>query len=60
MAILAIQGEEPIRTKPFPAYIIIGEEEKEGVCKVIDSGCLSKYLDVWHDQFNEWCSGART
>lgn len=52
MAILAIQGGDPIRTEPFPAYITIGEEEKEAVCKVIDSGCLSKYLGAWHEQFN--------
>jgi len=52
MAILAIQGGDPIRTEPFPAYITIGEEEKVAVCKVIDSGCLSKYLGAWHEQFN--------
>ncbi len=49
---LAIHGGKPIRTKPFPAYITIGEEEKKSVCEVIDSGCLSKYLGVWHEQFN--------
>jgi dTDP-4-amino-4,6-dideoxygalactose transaminase len=49
---LAINGGKPVRTKPFPAYITVGKEEKEAVCKVIDSGCLSKYLGAWHEQFN--------
>jgi perosamine synthetase len=49
---LAIHGGESIRTKPFPAYITVGEEEKKAVCDVIDSGCLSKYLGTWHEQFN--------
>jgi len=52
MTKLAINGGKPIRTKPFPAYVTVVEEEKEAVCKVIDSGCLSKYLGAWHDQFN--------
>ncbi len=49
---LAINGGKPVRTKPFPAYITVGKEEKKAVCKVIDSGCLSKYLGAWHEQFN--------
>ena len=49
---LAINGGKPVRTKPFPAYVTIGEEEKKAVCDVIDSGCLSKYLGAWHEQFN--------
>ena len=48
---LAIAGGDPIRTKPFPAYITVGDEEKKAVCEVIDSGCLSKYLGAWHPQF---------
>jgi len=49
---LAINGGERVRTEPFPAYITVGEEEKRAVSEVIDSGCLSKYLGVWHKQFN--------
>jgi len=48
---LAINGGVPVRTKPFPAYITAGEEEKEAVCRVIDSGVLSRYLGAWHEQF---------
>lgn len=49
---LAINGGTPVRTTPFPAYITVGEQEKKAVCEVIDSGCLSKYLGAWHEQFN--------
>jgi dTDP-4-amino-4,6-dideoxygalactose transaminase len=49
---LAINGGKPIRTKLFPAYITVGDEEKKAVCEVIDSGCLSKYLGTWHEHFN--------
>jgi perosamine synthetase len=52
MTKLAIHGGNPIRVKPFPAYITVGKEEKKAVCEVIDSGCLSKYLGIWHEQFN--------
>lgn len=49
---LAIHGGTPVRTKPFPAYVTVGEEEKRAVCDVIDSGVLSRYLGAWHEQFN--------
>ena len=48
---LAINGGNPIRTRPFPAYITAGKEEKDAVCRVIDSGVLSRYLGTWHEQF---------
>jgi dTDP-4-amino-4,6-dideoxygalactose transaminase len=48
---LALHGGAPVRTKPFPAYVTAGKEEKEAVCRVIDSGVLSRYLGVWHEQF---------
>jgi dTDP-4-amino-4,6-dideoxygalactose transaminase len=47
----AIHGGTPVRTKPFPAYVTVGNEEKEAVCRVIDSGVLSRYLGAWHEQF---------
>ena len=51
MSKLAINGGTPVRTKPFPAYVTVGTEEKEAVNRVIDSGVLSRYLGAWHEQF---------
>lgn len=48
---LAINGGEPVRTTPFPRHNTIGQEEKEAVCRVMDSGVLSKYLGCWHEDF---------
>jgi dTDP-4-amino-4,6-dideoxygalactose transaminase len=48
---LAIHGGEPVRTKPFPAYRVIEEQEKAAVNRVLDSGILSRYLGCWHDDF---------
>ncbi|MBS1630819.1 MAG: DegT/DnrJ/EryC1/StrS family aminotransferase [Bacteroidetes bacterium] len=63
---LAINGGTPIRTKLFPAYNTISEEEKKAVLQVLDSGNLSQYLGAWtHDflggptvrKFEEtWCA----
>ncbi|MDR1045624.1 MAG: DegT/DnrJ/EryC1/StrS family aminotransferase [Candidatus Adiutrix sp.] len=47
----AILGGKPVREKPFPAYVTVGEEEKRAAARVIDSGVLSRYLGVWHEQF---------
>ena len=51
MSKLAVNGGNKVRTELFPAYRIMGEEEKVAVNKVIDSGILSKYLGCWHDDF---------
>lgn len=51
MAKLAINGGTPIRTQLFPAYNTIGEEEKQAVKKVLDSGNLSQFLGAWHKDF---------
>lgn len=51
MSPLAIHGGAPIRTKPFPAYTYIGDEEKKAALRVIDSGILSKYLGAWDKDF---------
>jgi dTDP-4-amino-4,6-dideoxygalactose transaminase len=51
MTTLAIKGGAPVRTNPFPAYQVIGEEEKKEVLRVMDSGILSRYLGCWHDDF---------
>lgn len=48
---LAICGGEPVRKKLFPAYKVIGEEEKREVCRVMDTGVLSRYLGCWHEDF---------
>lgn len=65
MAKLAINGGTPVRTKLFPAYNTIGEEEKVAVMKVLDSGNLSQYLGAWTHDFlggptvrkfeEDWC-----
>lgn len=65
MAKLAINGGTPVRTKLFPAYNTIGEEEKAAVMKVLDSGNLSQYLGAWTHDFlggptvrkfeEDWC-----
>ena len=51
MAKLAINGGIPVRTKLFPAYNTIGEEEKKAVMKVLDSGNLSQFLGAWTHDF---------
>lgn len=48
---LAINGGEPVRKRKFPAYRVMGNEEKEAVCRVIDSGILSRFLGTWDDDF---------
>lgn len=51
MTKLAIAGGNPLRTKPFPARVNIGDEEREAVVRVIDSKVLSQFLGCWHDHF---------
>ncbi len=48
---LAINGGKKVREEFFPAYITVGDEEKQALSRVIDSGVLSKYLGAWHEQF---------
>jgi hypothetical protein len=48
---LAIHGGTSVRRHSFPAYTVIGEEEKEAVNEVLDRGVLSKFLGAWHDDF---------
>ena len=35
---LAINGGEPVRTKPFPSWPVVGEEERDNLLKVFESG----------------------
>ena len=51
MSVLAIKGGTPVRTKLFPAYNTIGEEEKQAALKVMESGNLSQFLGAWHKDF---------
>lgn len=48
---LAICGGSKVRDNPFPAYKVIGKEEKHAVNKVLDSGILSRFLGCWHEDF---------
>jgi len=51
MAKLAIKGGNPLRTNLFPAYNTIGDEEKQAVLQVMESGNLSQFLGAWHKDF---------
>lgn len=51
MAKLALLGGNPVRKEPFPAYHVIGEEEKEAAIKVIETGVLSRFIGAWHQDF---------
>ncbi len=48
---LAILGGQPRIKHKFKAFNTIGEEEKKAAIEVIESGVLSKFLGVWHDDF---------
>jgi perosamine synthetase len=48
---LAINGGTTVRTKLFPEYNTIGEEEKAAAIRVLDSGNLSQFLGAWHKDF---------
>lgn len=51
MGELALLGGKPVRTTPFPAYEVIGAEEKAAAMRVLDSGVLSRFLGAWHPDF---------
>lgn len=51
MTKLALLGGDPVRTKLFPAHNFIGDAEKKKVMEIMDSGVLSRFLGVWHDDF---------
>jgi perosamine synthetase len=48
---LAIHGGKPVRSKPFPNYNTLGEEEKLAVMQVLNDGVLSKFLATWSPDF---------
>jgi dTDP-4-amino-4,6-dideoxygalactose transaminase len=51
MSKLAINGGPKLRERKFPPYLTIGEEEQAAVKRVLDSGCLSRFLGCWHEDF---------
>jgi len=48
----AILGGEPVNTKDFPPYNTIGDEEKQAVMEVLDSGELSGFIAAAIPEFN--------
>mgnify|MGYP001480839632 FL=1 len=48
---LAINGGKPIRTKPFPQRLTVGDEEKNAVMKVLDDDLLSGFYGTWSERF---------
>ena len=48
---LALLGGAPVRKHQFPAYKVIGREERDAVISVLDSGILSRYIGADHDDF---------
>jgi dTDP-4-amino-4,6-dideoxygalactose transaminase len=48
---LAIHGGTPVRTRLFPQYVTIGEEEKRAAIDVLESKVLSDFLGTWSPQF---------
>lgn len=51
MAKLALCGGQKTRGKPFPHHPVIGEEEKESVLEVLNSGRLSTFIAEAGEQF---------
>lgn len=48
---LALNGGPKIRTRLFPSYDVIGNEEIRAVTRVLKSGVLSRFLGAWHADF---------
>ena len=48
---LALAGGTPVRTRPFPPHPIIGEQEKQAILEVLESGKLSTFLAVPGEYF---------
>jgi dTDP-4-amino-4,6-dideoxygalactose transaminase len=51
MSKLALAGGSPVRTRPFPAHMTIGNEERRAVLEVMESGVLSQFLGSWGEEF---------
>lgn len=48
---LALFGGAPAIQRPFTRYDPIGKEEVDAARQVIESGVLSQFLGVWHEDF---------
>jgi perosamine synthetase len=48
---LALLGGEKVRKKPFPPHPVFGQEEKDNVLKVLESGMLSGFVAKSGDVF---------
>lgn len=48
---LAIQGGQKTIDYQIPKYRTIGDEERQLVNKVLDTGILSDFIGSWHDRF---------
>jgi len=51
MSKLALFGGKPVRTEMYEHSNSIGEEEKQAVMRVLDSGNLSKFVGSWNTDF---------
>lgn len=51
MSKLAINGGPKLRDRKFPPYLTAGVEEQRAVERVLKSGCLSRFLGCWHEDF---------
>jgi perosamine synthetase len=51
MSALAIHGGTPVRREPFAPQNTIGDEEKQAVMEVLESGNLSQFLGEWSEDF---------
>ena len=47
----AILGGQPTFSEPFVPYLTIGQEEKDAVIRVMESGSLSGFIGAWVPQF---------
>jgi len=57
MAELAIKGGPPLRTRSFPEWPVVTEDEKEAVMKVVESGKWGHILTEQAEQFRERFAG---
>jgi len=48
---LAIHGGTKVRTKKFPKYNSIGQNEIDAVTNIMQNGVLSKFIGAWCDDF---------
>ncbi|MCB9989397.1 MAG: DegT/DnrJ/EryC1/StrS family aminotransferase [Rhodospirillales bacterium] len=51
MVQLAINGGTPVIKQPLTHYNPLGQEEKDAVMAVMETGVLSKYLGCWDEDF---------